>query len=132
MGRARVVTTTDNIAIEPMLFQAAHTTKSRAIGVFALPSTLTGNSYADLKRRWTSGLTVIEPDCYGWDTLIDSGQSQYINLETVVNEMTHWQVDVILIAHPSLSSLAHRIGTIAGPSVHVLDLATDAPLLRYI
>ena len=124
--RSASVLATDNftiIGIEPIFLRAGNMTVSRSIGVLALPSMLLDHSYAEMKRRIVSGLTVIESDCYGWDGLIDRDLSNHIDLDAAIGEMMRWQADVILIAHSSFSSLKRRIESIAGPSVRVLDAA---------
>ena len=107
--------------VESMLIRAGTTTKTRTIGVIAAPLTLTSHYYKKLRHRWTSGLTVIEADSYGWRTLTDKGLPRNVDVEIAINEMIRWQADIILIADPSYSPLRSTIRSMVGPSVHVLD-----------
>lgn len=97
-------------------------TKSRTIGIIAPPSLLSSNTYADLKRRWTAGLTVIEPDCYNWSLLIEKNMSRHIDLDSTIGEIVRWQADVIILVGSHYSSLKRRIEIIAGPTTRILEI----------
>ena len=116
--------TTDTTSVEPLLHHAESMTRSRTIGIFATPSTLTSYPYLTIKQRKIPGLIVIEPDCHNWSALIDKNLPEHIDLEASVREMLRWQADVILIVSSSYAVLKNRIAKLAGPSVRVLD-ATD-------
>ena len=114
------------IVNEPALACVGSVTKSRTIGIIAPPSLLSSNTYADLKRRWTAGLTVIEPDCHNWSLLIEKDMSQHIDLDSIIGEMMRWQTDVIILADSGYSSLKRRIEILAGPTARILEIYSPA------
>lgn len=109
------------VGIEPMVKPAAKLTKTGTIAVLATPGTLKSHRYAELKRLWAAQLTVIEPDCSSWATLIERGELQRVDVHVAVHESLRWQADVIVIACTHYHWIKDRIQATAGPSVRVLE-----------
>lgn len=59
------------IGIEPMVKSAAKQTKSGKITVCATPATLASERYRELKSQYAAELSVFEPDCRDWSSLIE-------------------------------------------------------------
>lgn len=60
------------VGMEPMIKPAAAASKSGIIAVCATPRTLTSERYKWLKRQYAGGVKVLEPDCSGWSSMIES------------------------------------------------------------
>ncbi len=86
------------VGLEPMIKPAAMLTKTNTIAVCATPATLKSTGYRKLKETWAPDKTVVEPDCNTWATLIENGEMDKINVESVVNELAALNCDVIVLA----------------------------------
>ncbi|MBC7708410.1 glutamate racemase [Polaromonas sp.] len=72
------------IAMEPMVKPSAQLSTSKVIAICATPTTLASRRYAELKQQFAKDLTVIEPDCSEWSTLIERSQ---LNHETIAQQL---------------------------------------------
>lgn len=113
------------IGIEPMIKPAAETTKSGIIGVLATPRTLQSNRYKQLKQTWTKGIKILEPDCKNWAKLIESGESNKIDVESVIQALVKQNADVIVLGCTHYHMIKQRIQDVAGQAVTVFE-PTDA------
>jgi len=113
------------VGIEPMIKPASQLTKSGVIAVLATPSTLSSRRYAELKQQWASMFTVLEPDCSNWAELIEHGQLERIDVQSVVGDVSHWGADVIVLGCTHYHWLKDRIHAAAGPAIRILE-PTDA------
>jgi glutamate racemase len=101
------------IAMEPMVKPAAEQTKSRVIAVCATPTTLASQRYHWLKDTFAKGITVVEPDCSDWSSMIESNRVDHnhirerivgackLGADTIVLGCTHYhwiQEDIQKIA----------------------------------
>lgn len=85
------------IGIEPMVKTASSLTQAKTIGVCATPATLSSPRYQSLVREYGSGLTIIEPDCSDWATLIENNQINREHVKKVVDEMCGAGADIIVL-----------------------------------
>lgn len=109
------------IGIEPMVKPAATITKTKTIAVLATPATLASDQYTQLKKLWATDITVLEPDCSAWAALIESGHTQHIPIENMVNELVSQQADVIVLACTHFHWLKKRAEDAAGSRATVLE-----------
>lgn len=109
------------IGIEPMLKPASMLTKTKCIAVCATPSTLKSKRYIELKNIWASGITVIKPDCSNWAELIEKGQSEMINIDSIMQSLKVNNVDVIVLGCTHYHWIKQRIIDAAGKNVKVLE-----------
>lgn len=109
------------VGIEPMIKPAAKLTKTGVIAVLATPSTLASHRYAELRQQWAQDVTIVEPNCDNWATLIEHGQSDRINLRATIDEVSHLHADVIVLGCTHYHWIKDRIQEAAGPSVTVLE-----------
>jgi len=109
------------IGIEPMLKTAATMTKTGKVAVLATPSTLKSNRYAELKQTWAKNITVFEPDCSRWASLIEANASDLIDIETVIQPLIESDVDVIVLGCTHYHSIKQRIVEITGGKITVLE-----------
>jgi glutamate racemase len=66
------------------------------IGVLATPATLQSPRYAVLKEEFAAHITVLEPDCSTWASLIENGQENDIALSETIQPLLQQDVDVIV------------------------------------
>lgn len=85
------------IAMEPMVKPAVAATRSGVVAVCATPATLASKRYAQLKQEYAATVTVLEPDCSDWATMIEAGD---VNVRTVadrINQVLDAGADVIVL-----------------------------------
>lgn len=109
------------VGIEPMVKPAASMTKTKKIAVLATPRTLASERYQKLKQDFAQGVTVIEPDCTDWATLIENGQIEKIPLHETVNTLLEQDVDVIVLGCTHYHWLKSTIEDIVGQKAAVLE-----------
>lgn len=109
------------VGIEPMVKPAAKLTKTGAIAVLATPGTLKSDRYQELKRQWADKVVVIEPDCHDWATMIERGDADRVDVETVVKSVLRWDADVIVLGCTHYHWLKDTIKGLAGPRVKILE-----------
>jgi glutamate racemase len=85
------------ITVEPQLDLAGMLTISNVVAVCATPTTLASERYDLLKQLYTEGLTVIEPDCSDWSTMIERGQVEARRITAIVDEVLAAGTDVIVL-----------------------------------
>jgi glutamate racemase len=85
------------IATEPMVKSAVERTKSKIVAVCATPRTLESPRYTELKERYAAGVTVLEPDCSEWTSLIEANQMNQERIDKEVNDICNAGVDVIVL-----------------------------------
>lgn len=86
------------VGIEPMVKPAASLTESGRIAVLATPATLQSARYQELKDTWAKGVTIEEPDCSDWASLIEHEKSDQVPIESVIEDLVSRDVDVIVLA----------------------------------
>lgn len=85
------------IGMEPMVKPAAEQTKSGVIAVCATPTTLASDRYQWLKKTYTSGVEVIEPDCSDWTALIESNDMERQHIHEQIDSACDQGADVIVL-----------------------------------
>jgi glutamate racemase len=109
------------VGIEPMVKPAAMQTKSGVIAVLATPATLKSASYAALKKTWTEGIEVIEPDTASWAALIEAGKADLVPIENTVLKLIEQNVDIIVLACTHYHWLKERAVTAVGSRAIILE-----------
>lgn len=97
LHQIRKVLTVPVIGFVPMVKTAAKITNTKSIAVCATPTTLASQRYKELKQQFTSGITVIEPDCSEWAALIEQNTITQQQIRRVVDEVISQQADVIVL-----------------------------------
>lgn len=85
------------IAMEPMVKPAAQLTSSNIIAVCATPTTLASHRYSALKQQYAKNVTVIEPDCAAWSSLIESNSLDHDKIATALRPAIDAGADVIVL-----------------------------------
>lgn len=87
INKLREVISVPLIAMEPMVKPASEQTKTKIIAVCATPTTLASARYSWLKENYAKDVTVLEPDCSEWATMIED--------DTVDRQQIHEQIDAV-------------------------------------
>jgi len=85
------------IGIEPMVKPAAKLTKTNVITVCATPTTLASKRYKELKKRYAQHITVLEPDCSRWASMIEEDAIDQAHIRDVIEESLQRGADVIVM-----------------------------------
>lgn len=109
------------VAVEPMVKPAAALTKTKIIAVCATPTTLASPRYAELKREYASGLTVLEPDCSDWAAMIERKQVDEAAVAGRINEVLEAGADVIVLACTHYHWIEKEITELAAGRAAVLQ-----------
>lgn len=86
------------VGLEPMVKPAAAITKTGIIAVCATPFTLNSRRYGELKEKYASGVSVIEPDCAEWAYMIEHSITDEQKIASVIKEVCDDGADVIVLA----------------------------------
>jgi glutamate racemase len=85
------------IAVEPMVKPAAEQTKTEVIAVCATPATLASERYGWLKETYAKGLTVLEPNCGDWASMIEHQAVEEDKIRMRIEEVLAQNADVIIL-----------------------------------
>ncbi len=85
------------IGMEPMVKPAAAATKSGTIAVCATPTTLASTRYTWLKSEYAKNVTVLEPNCASWTSMIESRQLDHKVIEKEIRSVCEQGADVIVL-----------------------------------
>ena len=85
------------VGLEPMVKPAAKQTKSGVIAVCATPATLGSKRYAELKKLYAEGVTVVEPDCSDWASMIEADNLGQAEIDALVDDVCAQKADVIVL-----------------------------------
>ena len=67
------------------------------IAVCATPATLASDRYKWLKHTYASNLTVLEPDCSQWASMIEDNQINEASIEKLINDVCKKDSDVVVL-----------------------------------
>lgn len=109
------------VGIEPMVKPAALESQTKHIAVLATPATLQSARYKELKDTWAQGVTIEEPDCHDWASLIENGNSQAVPIEAVVAGLIEKDVDTIVLACTHYHWLKDRAESAAQGKAIILE-----------
>ncbi len=86
------------VGIEPMIKPASQLTSSKIVAVCATPTTLSSQRYHELKDTFAARITVLEPDCSQWASMIEHDQVQENAIRLQIDEVCNAGADVIVLA----------------------------------
>lgn len=109
------------IATVPMVKPAAQLTKSNIIAVCATPTTLASKRYAELKDTYAQEITVLEPDCHDWTTLIEAKQMNEERIEKEISDVLKAGADVIVLGCTHYHWIEDEINTVAAGRAQVIQ-----------
>lgn len=85
------------IAMEPMIKPAVLHSATDVIAVCATPTTLASKRYQWLKDEYAPGVTVLEPNCSDWSSMIESNAVDHQKIAATINEVCDEGADVIVL-----------------------------------
>jgi glutamate racemase len=110
------------IGIEPMIKPAATLTKSGVIAVCATPTTLESSRYKALLDEFASHLTVLEPDCSQWATMIEGDSIDVQRVRSQIANVCQYGADVIVLGCTHFHWIEQDIKAIASQfNAHVIQ-----------
>ncbi len=109
------------IGMEPMIKPASTLSKSGVIAICATPRTLSSPRYAALKSMYASDLTVLEPDCSDWSSLIERTEMTETHIRRAVEPALEVGADVIVLGCTHYHWIEADIKQIAGDRAVVLQ-----------
>jgi glutamate racemase len=121
IDRLRQHLTVPLIAVEPMVKPAAELTKTGVIAVCATPTTLASGRYAELKALYAKDITVVEPDCSTWSSMIETNTVDRDLIEREINGAITQQADVIVLGCTHYHWIEQEINDIAAGRAIVIQ-----------
>lgn len=109
------------VGLEPMVKPAVELSHTKTVAVLATPSTLNSKRYAELKKKWATGLQVLEPNCSDWASLIENGLSGSVPVEQTIKALIQENADVIVLGCTHYHLLKEKIQENAGQGVTILE-----------
>ncbi len=109
------------IGMEPMVKPAAEQTKTGIIAVCATPATLSSKRYAWLKDNFAHGVTVIEPDCSDWTSMIEANELDHQQIQKRIEAACKAGADVIVLGCTHYHWIENMIKQIAQGRAEVLQ-----------
>jgi len=109
------------VGIEPMVKPASQATHSGVITVCATPATLASARYAHLKEQYAKQLSVIEPDCSDWASLIEKNAITTAKLRADIEPSLQRGADVVVLGCTHYHWIEAEIKHIVGSDVAVLQ-----------
>jgi len=109
------------IGIEPMIKTASQLTKTNIVAVCATPATLASDRYNATKKRFTSDITVLEPDCHNWAYLIENSQINRQHIQATIRQVCDQGADVIVLGCTHYHWIKDVISEIANGDAKVIE-----------
>jgi glutamate racemase len=108
------------IGIEPMIKPASQMTRTGNIAVCATIRTLESARYQELKNTWAKHINVIEPDCSKWAGIIEQGESDKIDIQSLISNLSSKNADVIVLGCTHFHWLKQKM-TDEAPGIKILE-----------
>jgi len=113
--------------MEPALKPAIESTRTGVVGVIATPVTFQGELFANLVKRYTSGVSVLSQACPGLVDAVESGaldtRETTALLERYLSPMIEAEVDQLVLGCTHYPFLRPIIEQFMGPGTRVIDPA---------
>lgn len=122
------------VAMEPMVKPAAAQTHTGVIAVCATPSTLQSDRYQWLKSTYAQGVTVLEPDCSDWATMIENDQVDGYKIAQRITDALKDGADIIVLGCTHYHWIEHEIRVLCEGRARVMqpEEPVIAQLIRVI
>lgn len=117
------------IGLEPMVKPAPMLSKSGVIAICATPATLASERYNQAKHLHAADVTVVEPDCSDWATLIENNEINRKHIEVVAQFCLNHNADVVVLGCTHYHWIKDEITEALGGKAQVLE-PTDAIVTR--
>ncbi len=117
------------IEVEPMVKTASGLTKTKTIAVCATPTTLASPRYAELKKQYAPNMTVLEPDCGDWSSMIESDQLDHEQVERRIRSVCSAGADVIVLGCTHYHWIQQEIEETAAEFPGVMVIQPEEPII---
>jgi glutamate racemase len=117
------------IGLEPMVKTASSMSITKTIAICATPFTLASNRYQNLKNKYAVGVTVFEPDCSEWASMIEEDNINYNKIARIVESVCDDGADIIVLACTHYHWIKKEIQSLAKNEATVID-PSDAIIRR--
>lgn len=118
------------VGMEPMVKPAAAMTKTGKIVVCATPATLASERYTWLKQNYAADVSVLEPDCSNWASMIEAKQVDKHHIAVLINEAIKLDADVIILGCTHYHWIEDMIKDIVDGRAVVLQ--PEEPVIRQL
>ena len=109
------------IGLEPMVKPASALTKTGVIAVCATPATLRSERYHRLKETYGKDISILEPDCSNWASLIENNLINRRDVAQTIEQCCDQGADVIVLACTHYHWIKDLIAEIAGERAQVIE-----------
>jgi len=109
------------VGFVPMIKPASQLTRTGVITVCATPGTLKSDRYHELKREFGSNLTILEPDCSNWASLIEKNEMNTMQLHEVISKTKEAGGDVIVLGCTHYHWIEEELIRLAGEGIRVVQ-----------
>lgn len=109
------------IGLEPMVKPAASLSRTGVIAVCATPATLATARYRTAIQRYAPDVTVVEPDCSDWASLIESNDLNRERIDEVAEYCRHMNADVVILGCTHYHWIKDDLVASLGSEVQVLE-----------
>lgn len=109
------------VAVEPMVKPAAQLTGSKVIAVCATPTTLASARYAELKEMYAKNITIVEPDCSDWSSLIEENEITKAKISEDIMPALQKGADVIVLGCTHYHWIEQEIAEIVGSRAVIIQ-----------
>lgn len=109
------------VGLEPMVGPAVELTKSGIVAMCATPFTLGSDRYNNLKHKYATDVTILEPDCEQWAYMIEHNQVEDKKIADVIADVCENGADVIVLACTHYHWIKEKILEMTNNKVTVID-----------
>lgn len=109
------------VALVPMIKPAAEITRNGVIAVCATPTTLASPRYKELKHNFAQSITVLEPDCSDWASMIERNEVDEQKIAGRIQDVLNKRADVIVLGCTHYHWVEDTIKKLAGNSAKVIQ-----------
>ena len=115
------------VGMEPAVKPGANATQTGVVGVLATAGTFKSQRYADLMKRYASGITLLEDPCIGLVEQIEAGEldtpATRQLLEAILLPMIRQQADTFVLGCTHYPFVAPLLQDIIGPERTIINPA---------
>lgn len=109
------------VGFVPMIKPARAITNTGNIVVCATPGTLRSKRYAELKAEFGNGITIYEPDCSQWASMVERDELHEEQLEEVVESAKASSADVIVLGCTHYHWIEEELRSLCGQDIQVIQ-----------
>ncbi len=109
------------VGIEPMIKTASELTRTNVVAVCATPATLKSKRYNELKKSFAADITVLEPDCSDWASMIEANSVDMSRISSVIADSLAKKADVIVLGCTHYHWIYEQITRLSQERAHIIE-----------